>query len=180
MAELQHFSAGCPDVSVGLRRRGGGLLGSAGGGGFCFFLHLLMHVFFSAWFFSRGPQHLFEQHRSSGGFQVPPVVRGDCADARRHHSGEALWQKLGPHPKVPFVFSDVLSSPRLSSHLISPTFSPPQACAPLYSWRTEKDDFPRSDVTGTCYLSAQNFTSFVEYAPCRTGDPSLTFLKLLY
>ncbi|XP_061695593.1 integrin alpha-5 isoform X1 [Syngnathoides biaculeatus] len=41
------------------------------------------------------------------------------------------------------------------------------ACAPLYSWRTEKDD-PRSDVTGTCYLSVQNFTKFVEYAPCRT------------
>ncbi|KAK7884942.1 hypothetical protein WMY93_028065 [Mugilogobius chulae] len=41
------------------------------------------------------------------------------------------------------------------------------ACAPLYSWRTEKD-VPHSDATGTCYLSAQNFTKFVEYAPCRT------------
>uniref|UniRef100_A0A8C7WZ41 Integrin, alpha 5 (fibronectin receptor, alpha polypeptide) n=1 Tax=Oryzias sinensis TaxID=183150 RepID=A0A8C7WZ41_9TELE len=41
------------------------------------------------------------------------------------------------------------------------------ACAPLYSWRTEKDT-PHSDVTGTCYLSVQNFTKFVEYAPCRT------------
>lgn len=41
------------------------------------------------------------------------------------------------------------------------------ACAPLYSWRTEKD-IPRSDATGTCYLSAYNFTKFVEYAPCRT------------
>uniref|UniRef100_A0A8C7WYL9 Integrin, alpha 5 (fibronectin receptor, alpha polypeptide) n=1 Tax=Oryzias sinensis TaxID=183150 RepID=A0A8C7WYL9_9TELE len=43
------------------------------------------------------------------------------------------------------------------------------ACAPLYSWRTEKDT-PHSDVTGTCYLSVQNFTKFVEYAPCRTGN----------
>uniref|UniRef100_A0AAQ5XPE7 Integrin alpha-2 domain-containing protein n=1 Tax=Amphiprion ocellaris TaxID=80972 RepID=A0AAQ5XPE7_AMPOC len=42
------------------------------------------------------------------------------------------------------------------------------ACAPLYSWRTEKD-IPRSDATGTCYLSVHNFTKFVEYAPCRTG-----------
>uniref|UniRef100_A0A8C6M087 Integrin subunit alpha 5 n=1 Tax=Nothobranchius furzeri TaxID=105023 RepID=A0A8C6M087_NOTFU len=42
------------------------------------------------------------------------------------------------------------------------------ACAPLYSWRTEKD-VPRSDATGTCYLSVKNFTKFVEYAPCRTG-----------
>lgn len=41
------------------------------------------------------------------------------------------------------------------------------ACAPLYSWRTEKD-VPHSDATGTCYLSAYNFTKFVEYAPCRT------------
>uniref|UniRef100_A0A8C6M1Y9 Integrin subunit alpha 5 n=1 Tax=Nothobranchius furzeri TaxID=105023 RepID=A0A8C6M1Y9_NOTFU len=41
------------------------------------------------------------------------------------------------------------------------------ACAPLYSWRTEKD-VPRSDATGTCYLSVKNFTKFVEYAPCRT------------
>ncbi|KAM9343737.1 integrin alpha-5 [Pholidichthys leucotaenia] len=47
------------------------------------------------------------------------------------------------------------------------------ACAPLYSWRTEKDD-PRSDATGTCYLSVHNFTKFVEYAPCRTelSDPA--------
>uniref|UniRef100_A0A3Q1DFD2 Integrin alpha-2 domain-containing protein n=1 Tax=Amphiprion ocellaris TaxID=80972 RepID=A0A3Q1DFD2_AMPOC len=46
------------------------------------------------------------------------------------------------------------------------------ACAPLYSWRTEKD-IPRSDATGTCYLSVHNFTKFVEYAPCRTelSDP---------
>ncbi|XP_027866083.1 integrin alpha-5 [Xiphophorus couchianus] len=41
------------------------------------------------------------------------------------------------------------------------------ACAPLYYWRTEKDE-PHSDATGTCYLSVQNFTKFVEYAPCRT------------
>uniref|UniRef100_A0A672FZP7 Integrin, alpha 5 (fibronectin receptor, alpha polypeptide) n=1 Tax=Salarias fasciatus TaxID=181472 RepID=A0A672FZP7_SALFA len=43
------------------------------------------------------------------------------------------------------------------------------ACAPLYSWRTEQD-VPRSDATGTCYLSVQNFTRFVEYAPCRSGN----------
>ncbi|XP_029282333.1 integrin alpha-5 [Cottoperca gobio] len=41
------------------------------------------------------------------------------------------------------------------------------ACAPLYSWRTERD-VPHSDATGTCYLSVHNFTKFVEYAPCRT------------
>ncbi|XP_058498565.1 integrin alpha-5 [Solea solea] len=41
------------------------------------------------------------------------------------------------------------------------------ACAPLYSWRTEKDT-AHSDATGTCYLSVHNFTKFVEYAPCRT------------
>uniref|UniRef100_A0AAY4CLT8 Integrin, alpha 5 (fibronectin receptor, alpha polypeptide) n=1 Tax=Denticeps clupeoides TaxID=299321 RepID=A0AAY4CLT8_9TELE len=43
------------------------------------------------------------------------------------------------------------------------------ACAPLYSWRT-KEDIPRADTTGTCYLSVGNFSKFVEYAPCRTGQ----------
>ncbi|KAG9353499.1 hypothetical protein JZ751_018151, partial [Albula glossodonta] len=41
------------------------------------------------------------------------------------------------------------------------------ACAPLYYWRTT-EDVPMSDTTGTCYLSIDNFTEFVEYAPCRT------------
>ncbi|XP_036389237.1 integrin alpha-5 [Megalops cyprinoides] len=41
------------------------------------------------------------------------------------------------------------------------------ACAPLYYWRTKNDE-PQSDATGTCYLSVNNFTKFVEYAPCRT------------
>lgn len=53
-----------------------------------------------------------------------------------------------------------------------------KACAPLYSWRTEKD-IPRSDATGTCYLSAHNFTKFVEYAPCRTGNCHLSSTLIL-
>ncbi|XP_027449058.1 integrin alpha-5 [Zalophus californianus] len=40
------------------------------------------------------------------------------------------------------------------------------ACAPLYSWRTEKE--PLSDPVGTCYLSTGNFTRILEYAPCRS------------
>lgn len=40
------------------------------------------------------------------------------------------------------------------------------ACAPLYSWRTEKD--PQNDPVGTCYLSTENFTRILEYAPCRS------------
>lgn len=51
---------------------------------------------------------------------------------------------------------------------------PSQACAPLYSWRTEKE--PQNDPVGTCYLSTDNFTRILEYAPCRSGrarsDPS--------
>uniref|UniRef100_A0A6Q2X7T6 Integrin alpha-2 domain-containing protein n=1 Tax=Esox lucius TaxID=8010 RepID=A0A6Q2X7T6_ESOLU len=50
------------------------------------------------------------------------------------------------------------------------------ACAPLYSWRT-KADTPQSDTTGTCYLSVKNFTKFVEYAPCRTGNPFFPIRK---
>ncbi|XP_019060810.1 integrin alpha-5-like [Fukomys damarensis] len=41
------------------------------------------------------------------------------------------------------------------------------ACAPLYSWRTEKEP-PMSDPVGTCYLSTGNFTRILEYAPCRS------------
>lgn len=44
---------------------------------------------------------------------------------------------------------------------------PSQACAPLYSWRTEKE--PLNDPVGTCYLSTDNFTRILEYAPCRSG-----------
>uniref|UniRef100_A0A8C9WMQ3 Integrin, alpha 5 (fibronectin receptor, alpha polypeptide) n=1 Tax=Scleropages formosus TaxID=113540 RepID=A0A8C9WMQ3_SCLFO len=43
------------------------------------------------------------------------------------------------------------------------------ACAPLYYWRTF-NDAPHSDATGTCYLSTNNFSRIVEYAPCRSGD----------
>uniref|UniRef100_A0A8C9VYB3 Integrin, alpha 5 (fibronectin receptor, alpha polypeptide) n=1 Tax=Scleropages formosus TaxID=113540 RepID=A0A8C9VYB3_SCLFO len=42
------------------------------------------------------------------------------------------------------------------------------ACAPLYYWRTF-NDAPHSDATGTCYLSTNNFSRIVEYAPCRSG-----------
>ncbi|XP_066469779.1 integrin alpha-5 isoform X2 [Tiliqua scincoides] len=41
------------------------------------------------------------------------------------------------------------------------------ACAPLYSWRTNKDT-PQREAVGSCYLSINNFTKFVEYAPCRS------------
>ncbi|XP_068777719.1 integrin alpha-5 [Struthio camelus] len=41
------------------------------------------------------------------------------------------------------------------------------ACAPLYSWRTVKDE-PGRDPVGTCFLSVGNFSKFVEYAPCRS------------
>ncbi|XP_056588975.1 integrin alpha-5 [Triplophysa dalaica] len=41
------------------------------------------------------------------------------------------------------------------------------ACAPLYSWRG-MENTPEAYATGSCYLSVQNFTKFVEYAPCRT------------
>uniref|UniRef100_A0A8C0IMI2 Integrin subunit alpha 5 n=1 Tax=Chelonoidis abingdonii TaxID=106734 RepID=A0A8C0IMI2_CHEAB len=41
------------------------------------------------------------------------------------------------------------------------------ACAPLYSWRTLKEESGR-DPVGTCYLSVSNFTKFVEYSPCRS------------
>ncbi|XP_025898603.1 integrin alpha-5, partial [Nothoprocta perdicaria] len=42
------------------------------------------------------------------------------------------------------------------------------ACAPLYSWRTVKEE-PGRDPVGSCFLSVGNFSKFVEYAPCRSG-----------
>uniref|UniRef100_A0AAY4ECG3 Integrin alpha-2 domain-containing protein n=1 Tax=Denticeps clupeoides TaxID=299321 RepID=A0AAY4ECG3_9TELE len=45
------------------------------------------------------------------------------------------------------------------------------ACAPRYYWRTE-NDIPLSDVTGTCYLAVDNFTTIVEYAPCQRHGPA--------
>lgn len=44
------------------------------------------------------------------------------------------------------------------------------ACAPLYSWRTEKD--PQHDPVGTCYLATKDFTHYLEYAPCRSDFSS--------
>uniref|UniRef100_A0A8C5M591 Integrin subunit alpha 5 n=1 Tax=Leptobrachium leishanense TaxID=445787 RepID=A0A8C5M591_9ANUR len=41
------------------------------------------------------------------------------------------------------------------------------ACAPLYSWLTEKE-LQHRDPVGTCYLSIDNFARFLEYSPCRT------------
>ncbi|XP_074081829.1 integrin alpha-5 isoform X2 [Macrotis lagotis] len=46
------------------------------------------------------------------------------------------------------------------------------ACAPLYNWRTEKE--PLRDPVGTCYLSTDNFTQFLEYSPCRSDFSSAT------
>lgn len=75
--------------------------------------------------------------------------------------------KLNPHSSPHLLPFYLPVNPHLPPPPPLPS-SPLQACAPLYSWRTEKD-IPRSDATGTCYLSARNFTKFVEYAPCRTG-----------
>uniref|UniRef100_A0A452HXN2 Uncharacterized protein n=1 Tax=Gopherus agassizii TaxID=38772 RepID=A0A452HXN2_9SAUR len=50
-------------------------------------------------------------------------------------------------------------------------YLPSFACAPLYSWRTLKEESGR-DPVGTCYLSVSNFTKFVEYSPCRSGTSS--------
>ncbi|KAM8794088.1 integrin alpha-5 [Eudromia elegans] len=41
------------------------------------------------------------------------------------------------------------------------------ACAPLYSWRTVKDE-PGRDPVGSCFLSVGDFSRVVEYAPCRS------------
>ncbi|KAM6450979.1 integrin alpha-8 [Liasis olivaceus] len=44
------------------------------------------------------------------------------------------------------------------------------ACAPLYHWRTLKAA-PEKDPVGTCYVAVQNFSTYVEYSPCRNNNP---------
>lgn len=103
-----------------------------------------------------------------------PVI---CPDSQGCELGRSRWSS-------DLSLGLLLGSPAPCAQPCSPlsqsvTFFLPQACAPLYSWRTEKD-IPHSDATGTCYLSARNFTKFVEYAPCRTGNLSFTLLKCIF
>ncbi|RXM29225.1 Integrin alpha-8 [Acipenser ruthenus] len=44
------------------------------------------------------------------------------------------------------------------------------ACAPLYHWRTRKQDSEK-DPVGTCYIAIQNFSVYAEYSPCRSSNP---------
>lgn len=89
------------------------------------------------------------------------LVRGQ--QAGRWWPGEGA---VGPVEHAP---GGAWSAERVSAglNLRPPPPGPPQACAPLYSWRTEKE--PLSDPVGTCYLSTDNFTRVLEYAPCRSG-----------
>lgn len=96
------------------------------------------------------------------------------------HQGIVITGKTSPTKNlIPFITT---SPPSLflphNPHLSLPPRFVPQACAPLYSWRTGKD-IPHSDATGTCYLSVHNFTKFVEYAPCRTGNCHLSLKEKL-
>eukprot|EP00062_Callorhinchus_milii_P024044 gi/632983577/ref/XP_007908716.1/ PREDICTED: integrin alpha-5-like [Callorhinchus milii] len=43
------------------------------------------------------------------------------------------------------------------------------ACAPRYKWRTTSELSQREPV-GSCFLSIHNFSSIVEFAPCRSGQ----------
>lgn len=97
---------------------------------------------------------------------TPPEFTGVLLQLEKHQPIFKLTPFINLSPPSLLLLHQ---SPSLS------TSSLPQACAPLYSWRTEKDT-PRSDATGTCYLSAHNFTKFVEYAPCRTGNLSFRVL----
>uniref|UniRef100_A0A8C5QUX0 Integrin subunit alpha 8 n=1 Tax=Leptobrachium leishanense TaxID=445787 RepID=A0A8C5QUX0_9ANUR len=44
------------------------------------------------------------------------------------------------------------------------------ACAPLYHWRSAKNDREK-DPVGTCYVAIQNFSAYAEYSPCRGHNP---------
>ena len=132
--------------------------------------------------FSTSPKHSVQTMTSVMSVVVLPLVWGGVVRVTTRF--ELRWC---PAPEAPLTSDprghlpsdgqeETIFNERKKNifHLTSFSSLPPlplpshQACAPLYSWRTKKD-LPESDVTGTCYLSAQNFTKFAEYAPCRTG-----------
>lgn len=104
--------------------------------------------------------------RGACGIQVLAMVRGNSSSPRLLHLGEGpagsvvSWLGDGHRPE------GGRRGP-IALNLKHPPPGPSQACAPLYSWRTEKE--PLSDPVGTCYLSTDNFTRILEYAPCRSG-----------
>jgi len=76
-----------------------------------------------------------------------------------------VWVMGGEDFNLKLLNSKIRSCP----FVIEPSLCVRQACAPRYYWRTEHD-LPFSDITGTCYLSVDGLKTFVEYAPCRTGE----------
>lgn len=88
------------------------------------------------------------------------MVRSDGSSPRLLHPGEGPGRGQG-------LNAVGLWRREARADLERPPPGPRQACAPLYSWRTEKE--PLSDPVGTCYLSTDNFTRILEYAPCRSG-----------
>lgn len=107
--------------------------------------------------------------RGTCGVQVLAVVWSNSSSAWLLHLGE------GPAGSGGWWLGDgqwlgIVEGGRgvpVGLNLKPPPPGPSQACAPLYSWRTEKE--PLSDPVGTCYLSTDNFTRILEYAPCRSG-----------
>lgn len=84
------------------------------------------------------------------------------ATVRAHNASILVWDGGGGiGGGCVLIYAEPSSCPTL-------TCAPPQACAPLYSWRPIKDEGGR-DPVGTCFLSIGNFSKFVEYAPCRSG-----------
>lgn len=107
--------------------------------------------------------------RGACGVQVLSVVRSNRSRPWLLHLGEGPAGWGGGGQGRAWSGTQAWREERVSVglNLRLPPPGPSQACAPLYSWRTEKE--PLSDPVGTCYLSTDNFTRILEYAPCRSG-----------
>lgn len=125
------------------------------------------------------PRQLHPGENGTGGPRLvgPAMWRAGAHSLPGYGAGGS---RLAPRcAGVASVWVDAIRYRDLLSCSVSPVLNccspscsiPAQACAPLYSWRTLKDESGR-DPVGTCYLSVSNFTKFVEYSPCRSGTGS--------
>lgn len=125
---------------------------------------------YSVEFFSNPPSVLIGAPKANtsqpnvtegGGVYLCPWTQDNCTVVDFDDQGDRYFEMNDVDTQVEFKSHQWFGAIVRSHH------NTVLACAPRYYWRTEHDT-PYADVTGTCYLSVDGLTTFVEYAPCRT------------
>lgn len=141
--------------------------------------------------------HTF-QHNSVKQIQVIWRLCHSCRDACGFLVAPLLWSTLFLNvlPVISsllwlYLFDSCMDRKGISKWMTNKTncsghflFVFPQACAPLYHWRTVKISGEK-DPVGTCYVAVQNFSAYAEYSPCRTSEspcslPANVSINLLF